>query len=707
MRKSQPDTFSPENKPNRLIIEKSPYLLQHAYNPVDWHPWGQEAFDRAKQEDRPIFLSIGYSTCHWCHVMEKESFENRQVAAMMNEAFVSVKVDREERPDIDTTYMTVCQLMTGSGGWPLTIIMTPDKIPFFAGTYFPKESRFGRVGMLDLIPHVQKMWKTDKARILKLSTEVTDLLAREDTDASPEDPELAVLHNAFGQLIQLFDEANGGFSSAPKFPTAHMLLFLLRYWSRTNSREALHMVTKTLDAMRDGGIYDHVGFGFHRYSTDAHWLVPHFEKMLYDQAMLCMAYTEAYQATGNRPYRKTAEEILTYVLRDMTSPEGGFFSAEDADSEGEEGKFYVWSPDEIVRALGHHDAELICSIFTVLQEGNFTDQISGERSGINILHKKKPLHEIAAEKGLPVQEVEDRINRALVRLFYVRNDRIHPHKDDKVLTDWNGLMIAALAKAARAFQAGDYADAAAKAVSFILNRLRKPDGRLLHRYREDEAALPAHIDDYAFLISGLIELYEATFDPQYLREALSLNAVLLSHYWDNNTGGFYFTSDDSEDLLVRKKESYDGAIPSGNSVALHNLLRLGRMTGDTGLEEMAARAARAFYPSIRQSPAAYAHFLSALDFSFGPTFEVVIAGDSRAGDTNALLRAVQTTFLPRVSVLLRPTEDDKPDIVTVAGFTRDHAAIENRATAYVCRRYHCLAPTTDRDVMLAALRHDT
>jgi len=344
--------------------------------------------------------------------------------------------------------------------------------------------------------------------------------------------------------------------------------------------------------MRDGGIYDHVGFGFHRYSTDAHWLVPHFEKMLYDQAMLCMAYTEAYQATGNRPYRKTAEEILTYVLRDMTSPEGGFFSAEDADSEGEEGKFYVWSSDEIVRALGHHDAELICSVFTVLREGNFTDQISGERSGTNILHRKKPLHEIAAEKGLPVQEVEDRINRALVRLFYVRNDRIHPHKDDKVLTDWNGLMIAALAKAARAFQVGDFADAAAKAVSFILNRLRKPDGRLLHRYREDEAALPAHIDDYAFLISGLIELYEATFDPQYLREARSLNAVLLRHYWDNNTGGFYFTSDDSEDLLVRKKESYDGAIPSGNSVALHNLLRLGRMTGDTGLEEMAARAAR-------------------------------------------------------------------------------------------------------------------
>ena len=707
MPRLQPDTYNPESKPNRLISEKSPYLLQHARNPVDWHPWGQEAFDRAKQEDRPVFLSIGYSTCHWCHVMENESFEDREVAEMMNEGFVSVKVDREERPDIDTTYMTVCQLMTGSGGWPLTIIMTPDKRPFFAGTYFPKESRFGRIGMLDLIPRVQKMWKTDKAKLLKLSTEVTDLLTREDTAASPEDPELSALHNACGQLRQLFDEENGGFSSAPKFPTPHMLLFLLRYWSRTNSKEVLHMVMKTLDAMRDGGIYDHVGFGFHRYSTDAYWLVPHFEKMLYDQAMLCMTYTEAYQATGNKAYRKTSEEILAYVLRDMTSPEGGFFSAEDADSEGEEGKFYVWSSDELVRALGKNDAELICIAFSVRREGNFTDQVSGEQPGTNILHRRRPLHEIAAEKGIPVQEVEDRINRSLARLFHLRNKRIRPHKDDKVLTDWNGLMIAALAKAAGAFQVHDYADAAAKAARFILDRLRKPDGRLLHRYREDEAALPAHIDDYAFLIFGLIELYEATFDPQYLREAVSLNAVLLSHFWDNRAGGFFFTADDSEDLLVRRKEIYDGAIPSGNAVALHNLLRLGRMAGDTGLEEMAAQAARAFYPVIRQSPSAYAHILSALDFSLGPTFEVVIAGDSRAGDTHAMLQAVQTAFLPRVSVLLRPTEDDEPEIVSIAGFTKHHTALENRATAYVCRQYHCLAPTTDRDVMLAALRHDT
>ncbi|MDP2158678.1 MAG: thioredoxin domain-containing protein, partial [Nitrospirota bacterium] len=434
--------------PNMLISEKSPYLLQHAYNPVDWHPWGHEAFDKAVRDNKPIFLSIGYSTCHWCHVMEKESFEDDQVAGLMNETFVSIKVDREERPDIDNVYMAVCQLMSGNGGWPLTIIMAPDKQPFFAGTYFPKKTSFGRIGMVDLIPRVTNMWKTDRPKLMQLSEEITAQLLRESAPATPAEPEGSVFHDAFEQLSLQFDHDNGGFSQAPKFPTPHMLLFLLRYAGRTGKQEAIQMVTRTLDAMRDGGIYDHVGFGFHRYSTDAHWLVPHFEKMLYDQAMLCMAYTEALQATGNKDYQQTAEDILLYISRDMTSPEGGFYSAEDADSEGEEGKFYVWTYDEIIKALDPDDVDLICAFFTIREGGNFVEQTTGERSGTNILHRGKGLGKTDNGIEFSDTEIETRTEKALARLFAVRELRIHPEKDDKILTDWNGLMITAFAKAA-------------------------------------------------------------------------------------------------------------------------------------------------------------------------------------------------------------------------------------------------------------------
>ncbi len=701
---SSPEHYSRQRKPNRLITEKSPYLLQHAYNPVDWYPWGQEAFDKALLEDKPVFVSIGYSTCHWCHVMERESFEDPDVATLMNQSFISVKIDREERPDIDALYMSACQLISGTGGWPLSIIMTPDKRPFFAGTYFPKTSRFGRIGMVDLIPRVQQMWVSDRDKLLQLCAEVTERLSCNEAGASPEDPEESVLHLAFEQLRQQFDQENGGFSSAPKFPVPHIILFLLRHWNRSGQPEALAMATRTLDAMRDGGIYDHVGFGFHRYSTDAHWIVPHFEKMLYDQAMLCRAYTEAYQATGRRDYQKTAEEIILYVLRDMTSPEGGFFSAEDADSEGEEGKFYVWSMDDIVRTLGREDAQIVCSFFSVRPSGNFSDQISGKHPGTNILHRKKPLSTLAEEWGMPVGEAERRISHASGKLHASRKERVHPHKDDKILTDWNGLMIGALAKAARAFQNKDAADAAIRAAGFILDRLSTPDGRLLHRYRDGDASLPAYLDDYAFLISGLIELYETTFDPQYLRKSISLNNMLISHFWDSGSGGFFFTANDGEELLVRKKESYDGAIPSGNSVALTNLLRLAHLTGHSDLSEKAGRAASAFYPAMKESPTAYAHFLSALDFIFGPTAEVVIAGDPSAEDTKAMIAAVQTAFLPRVSVLFRPMDVDDPEIASIAEFTRQQIALHDRATAYVCRHRHCLEPVTDPASLLTALR---
>ncbi|MBI5073640.1 MAG: thioredoxin domain-containing protein [Nitrospirae bacterium] len=606
---------------NRLISEKSPYLMQHAYNPVDWYPWGQEAFDKAARENKPIFLSIGYSTCHWCHVMEKESFEDEQVAGLMNDAFVSIKVDREERPDIDHVYMTVCQLMAGNGGWPLTIIMAPDKQPFFAGTYFPKKAAFGRIGMADLIPRLKQMWETDRQKLIQLSEEITARLLRENTAPAPAEPEEAVFHEAFEQLINQFDHDNGGFSQAPKFPAPHILLFLLRYGKRTGNQEALHMATKTLNAMRDGGIYDHIGFGFHRYSTDARWLVPHFEKMLYDQAMLCIAYTEAFQATGNEDFRNTAEDVLSYISRDMTSPEGGFYSAEDADSEGEEGRFYVWTHSEITGALEPGDAELICSSFNIQREGNFFDQATNDRTGSNILHRGQQPDATAQKKELTAAELPDRIKKALARLFAVREQRIHPDKDDKILTDWNGLMITAFAKAAKAFQRPDYAAAAAKAADFILSRLRTPDGRLIHRYRDGDASLPAHTDDYAFFISGLIELYLAGCEPRYLEEALRLNSIFIRHFWDNVQGGFFFTADDGEKLLVRRKEIYDGAVPSGNSMALFNLLRLAGITGDVSLAEMASKAARTFFTMVRQAPTAYTYFLMALDSRFDGTLK--------------------------------------------------------------------------------------
>ncbi|HYQ48760.1 MAG TPA: thioredoxin domain-containing protein [Thermodesulfovibrionales bacterium] len=695
----------PSDRPNRLSNEKSPYLLQHARNPVDWYPWGPEPFERAAREDKPVFLSIGYSTCHWCHVMEKESFEDDQVAALLNESFISVKVDREERPDIDGIYMTVCQMLTGSGGWPLTIIMTPEKKPFFAGTYFPKESRFGRIGMLDLIPRIREIWRNDREKFLRLSAEVTEQLRKEE-ELHHAEPSAAILDEAFGQLQQLFDEDNGGFGPAPKFPAAHMLLFLLRYGKRTGAPDALRMTTRTLDAMRNGGMYDHAGFGFHRYSTDAHWLVPHFEKMLYDQAMLCMAYTEAFQATADEKYRSTAEEIITYVLRDMTSPEGGFCSAEDADSEGEEGKFYVWSYDEISKALGQADHALICSAFGISREGNFTDPVTGDRPGTNILHRKSPLHAVAAEFNLSLSETEARIRQARATLFAERGKRIHPHKDDKVLTDWNGLMITALARAARAFQRQDYEDAAVRAADFIIGHLRRDDGVLLHRYRDGDASLPAHLDDYAFFISGLIELYEATFDPRHLKNSLSLNDVLLRHYWDPTKGGFFFTADNGEDLLVRKKEVYDSAMPSGNAVAVMNLLRLARMIGDASLEERAAESMRALFPSVQTAPSAHASFLCALDLSIGPSFEVVIVGNPGAEDTRKMLGVLQTAFLPSVTILFKPADETAGEIMQIAEFTRPYTAVDNCATAYVCRERTCFPPTTDPEAMLAMIQSD-
>ncbi len=686
---------------NRLIHEKSPYLLQHAHNPVDWYPWGEEAFAKAKKENKPIFLSIGYSTCHWCHVMERESFEDPQVAKLMNGAFVAIKVDREERPDIDNVYMTVSQLLTGSGGWPLTILMTPDKKPFFAGTYIPKESRFGQTGMLELIPQVKKLWDTQHDKIAQSADKITAALQQASTGAAGGDLDKSTLSAAYRQLAGSFDAQNGGFGTRPKFPTPHQLLFLLRYWKRSGDDKALTMVEKTLHAMRQGGIYDHVGFGFHRYSTDAEWLVPHFEKMLYDQALLAMAYTEAFQATGKAEYRQTAREILTYVLRDMTSPEGGFYSAEDADSEGIEGKFYLWTEPEIRRALGS-DAELFIKAYGIEKGGNFEGEASGQQSGSNILHRTAALSQIAAASKLAVPDVAKRIEAARQKLFAVREKRVHPHKDDKILADWNGLMIAALAKAGRAFDEPRYTAAAQRAADFILQKLHKDD-RLLHRYRDGEAAITAHLDDYTFLVWGLLELYEADFEVRRLQTALDLNRHMIAHFWDEKSGGFYLTANDSEELLTRSKEIYDGAVPSGNSVAMWNLLRLSRMTGQVDLEAKAARLQRAFSSGIGQAPASYTQLLVALDFAIGPSYEVVIAGNSHAPDTKAMLRVLNTRFLPNKVVLLRPTEQAAPPITQLATFTQSQTGLKNKATAYVCLKGACRLPTSDINQMLSLL----
>jgi uncharacterized protein YyaL (SSP411 family) len=634
--------------------------------------------------------------------MEHESFEDSEVAKLLNAVFVSIKVDREERPDIDMLYMQVCQALTGSGGWPLSIFMTPDKKPFFATTYIPKESRFGRPGMLELVPQIKKIWETRRDDVLNSADEIVAALKEKETYIAGEELGVQTLELAFGQLSQRYDDKYGGFGNAPKFPTPHTLSFLLRYWQRTGSEKALAMVNKTLEDMRFGGIYDHVGFGFHRYATDREWLVPHFEKMLYDQALLAIAYIEASQATGDNAYAATAHEIFTYVLRDMTSPEGGFYSAEDADSEGVEGKFYLWTEDQIRQALKKDEADLIIRVFNVSDSGNFSDEVTREKTGANILHLQKPLAEIGIAMEMSEKDLQKKVADALKKLFTVRKKRIHPHKDDKILTDWNGLMIAALAKGAKVLHEPRYVQASKKAANFILKTLRSQDGRLMHRYRDGEVAVLGNLDDYAFLIWGLRELYEVTFELSYLQSALELQVLMLQHFWDDQAGGFYFTPDDGEPLFVRQKEIYDGAIPSGNSVAMLNLLALGRITAQPEFEQKAKMIGAVFSGGVRQMPSVYTQLMNAVA-GVGPSYEVIIAGNSKAADTRAMAQSLWKYFVPNKIVLLRPTDVKSPKIVKIAAYTQNQTDINGKATAYVCTNYNCKLPTTDTGKMLELL----
>jgi len=696
-------TDSGRKKPNRLIKEKSPYLLQHAYNPVDWYPWGEDAFDRAKEEDKPIFLSIGYSTCHWCHVMEKESFDDEEVAELLNTLFVCIKVDREERPDLDAVFMKTCQIMTRRGGWPLTIFMTPDKIPFFAGTYFPKQNRFNQLGLLDMLPRLKIMWNDHREHLIASSKEIISVLQKKSFTPFVKKLDTPVLGHTFEELTGRYDKTYGGFGQAPKFPAAHDLLFLLRYWKRTGEKQALKMVEKTLQAMRYGGVFDHIGLGFHRYSTDQHWLVPHFEKMLYDQALLCISYIETYQATRKMFYKKTAEEILSYVERDMTSPEGGFYSAEDADSEGEEGKFYVWTKDEIQHVLNKKDAELAVKYFNIVTDGNYTDDATQARRGLNILHMPLSLEQTARQTGDDPADLEKRLKSIRSKLFLHREKRIHPFKEDKILTDWNGLMIAALAKAAQAFDSGEYSSAACKAADFVLKDMTTGSDELLHTYRDGISSIPGFSEDYAFMTWGLIELYEATFEVKYLKAALKFTENLLQHFWDGDHGGFFFTSNTAEKQFIRPKDFHDGAIPSGNSVAAMNMLRLGQMTGNTKLEKTADLLFQAASKNVIVSPSSYTHLMSGLELALGPSHEVVVSGILKDADTQKMLRAVRAEFMPHKVLLFNPADDASPEIHQVSSFVQNQPMQNKKATAYVCTAQTCKKPTNSIREVLSIL----
>jgi len=669
---------------------------------VDWYPWGEEAFEKAKKEDKPIFLSIGYSTCHWCHVMEEESFEDEEVAAVLNDTFVPIKVDREERPDVDNIYMSVCQMMSGRGGWPLNVLLTPDRRPFYATTYLPKRGRMKRMGVMELAERVGELWADDRESLLADADKITDAL-KDASERTPDGsmPGTEVLTRAFDTLSNRFDEVKGGFGSQPKFPSPHNLLFLLREYDRTGDERALDMVTKTLDSMRLGGIFDHVGFGFHRYSTDRHWLLPHFEKMLYDQAMLMLAYTEAYQVTGNDRYAETATDIHRYLVRDMQSREGGFFSAEDADSltpegEREEGAFYVWTTDELREVLDEDDAEWVIEVFQARDGGNYADESTGKKTGGNILHLTRSLEEVAEEESKDGEDLQRRWTRIRRRLLEVRDERPRPGLDDKILTDWNGLLTAALARAARVLPEGArFRGSATDAASFLQQHMvqRGDDGsvRLRHRYRNGETAIHGHLDDYVFFGWGLIELYETTFDARWLALAKELADAMLDRFEDDANGGFFFTADDAERLIVRPKEFYDGAMPSGNSAALSLLVRLSRMTGVTRYAEAAERLRAAAGEQVRSQPAGFTGFLVGLYEALAPSREIVIAGDLGEPGTQAMIEVVRQRYMPGTVLLHRPP-GEHPAIADVAPFTEMQTVIEERPTAYVCHEFACQEP---------------
>ncbi len=683
---------------NRLIHETSPYLRQHAHNPVDWFPWGEEALNRAKQLDRPIFLSIGYSACHWCHVMEHESFENEEIAKILNDHFVSIKVDREERPDLDQIYMASVQMLTGSGGWPMSVFLTPDLQPFTGGTYFPPDDRYGRPGFKRLLLHLAEVWRTRRADVEEAASQITGHL-RDFGRLEKEEGELdaSLLRQAIGGLTRAFDPRYGGFGQAPKFPHSMDLRLLLRCWKRFNDPHALEMVRVTLDHMAKGGIYDHLGGGFARYSTDERWLVPHFEKMLYDNALLVPCYLEAFQATGEPFYREIAEETLDWALREMTSPDGPFYSTLDADSEGEEGKFYVWTAPEIEQVLGKDEADLFCEVYGVEPEGNW-------EHGKNILHRVKTFGQYARLQGLSEEDLRRRLDASRRKLFEVRSQRIWPGRDEKALTSWNGLMIGALAQAAFVLDRRDYADAAGRAADFILTRMRGSDGRLLRTWSAgSEPKLNAYLEDYSFLLDGLVSLYEATFAPRWIEAALDLTEVMIDQFWDADEGGFFYTGRDHETLIARGKDPHDNAVPSGNSMAVTALLRLVKLTGRMDVQEKAETTLRLYRGLLAAHPLAAGQMLLALDFHLGPVQEIAIAGDPAAEDTRRLLRFLAAAYQPHRVLALRAPDFEEQKLDELLPLLSGKIS-KGPVTVYICQNFTCQEPLVGEESVRSAFQ---
>jgi uncharacterized protein len=681
---------------NRLAHETSPYLLQHAENPVQWYPWGPDALERSREEDLPIFLSVGYSACHWCHVMEHESFEDERIADLLNENFVCIKVDREERPDLDQIYMNAVQIMTGRGGWPMSVFLTPDLQPFFGGTYWPPSARTGMPGFDQVVLAVADAWKNRREQALESAAEITQRIQSLD-QLPPTASSLSsnLLNAAQAKLERVFDAQHGGFGDAPKFPHGMDLQLLLRIGQRSDRSSAWDMVRRTLDKMAQGGIYDHLAGGFARYSVDARWLVPHFEKMLYDNALLAVCYLEAYQAMGEECYARVARETLDYVLKYMTGEQGGFHSAEDADSEGVEGKFYVWTLEEIEEVLGKEDAELFCAVYDVTQGGNF--------EGKNILNLPKSIEQFAALRQLDPQPLRERLDAMRARLLDVRDQRVRPGKDDKVLVNWNALMIDVLARAAGVLERPDYLAAAERAADFIWTQMRTPDGRLLHSWREGHAKHAGYLDDYTYLANALTSLYEASFEERRLEQALELTETLFAQFQDEEGGAFFYTADDHEALIARTKDFYDGSVPSGNAVAAQVLCRLGKLTGRRELLEGAEGILRHVVPLMEQSPTAAGQMLMALDFWLGPVSEIVLLGDPKHPDTQAVLTDLRRRFLPKQVVALRREAHPPGGCAALHPLFAGKERLGAEPTMFVCQDFQCQVPVAGKEPVRAAL----
>ena len=670
---------SPKKYTNNLINETSPYLLQHAHNPVNWFAWGEEAFEKAKAEDKPVLISIGYSACHWCHVMEHESFEDEETARVMNANFVNIKVDLEERPDVDQIYMAFVQMTNGNGGYPLNVFLTPDKLPFFGGTYFPPVNRYNMPSFQRVLESVADAYKNKRDELLHSANEILGEIRRVGlVEVEREGLNLDQLDKAFQSFVRTFDNVNGGFGGAPKFPPPMSLEFLLRYYKRTGNENALEMVKKTCDKMAHGGIYDQLGGGFHRYTVDAIWLTPHFEKMLYDNAQSARIYLHLFQVTKDEFYKRIAVETLEYVRREMLDEKGGFYTAQDADSEGVEGKFFVWTPAEIEEILGDADAPVFNFFYDISEDGNFEEK--------NILNVKNSLSETAEVLKIPEEKLKEVLMRGREKLFTEREKRIKPFRDEKVLTAWNGLMLATFAEASAILDNQDYLAIARRNADFILDNLQKDD-YLLRSWKDGQAKLSAYLEDYANFADGLIELFQVSGEVKYLREAKRLADILITEFWDADGGAFFFTANNHEELIVRTKDFYDNATPSGNSAAADVLLKLAHLVGDEKYERFAVTVLRLVSPQIRRYPNAFGRVLSALEFYLNPTKEIVILG-AKAGE---LEREVWRDYLPNKVVVLAENAEEHAELIPLL---QARNMIDNKPTAFVCENFICQKPVT-------------